>query len=253
MKSLFDTLDFDKKRIFHNSNRHLGFFFIKVVSPLILYPLCKLRIINYVEQKKDINFRPLPEWHEQRGILPFLRYVSSDFFQSETFFDRTVLSELHIKEKYIAEARQFVSSVPKNYEKVFVHIRRGDYLKESFEGERGIDLPKSYFNKAINIIKKEIDAPFFIFLSDDTSYVESCFKEVKPKIISKNSREVDLAIMTICEAGIISNSSYSWWGAYLMRIRRKIIAPKYWYGWKKKVESHIGIQPTFSEVIEFTE
>jgi hypothetical protein len=65
--------------------------------------------------------------------------------------------------------------------------------------------------------------------------------------------EVELAIMTMCNAGIISNSSYSWWGAYLMSTRKKIIAPKYWYGWKQKVESHIGIQPTFSDVIEVSE
>ena len=151
----------------------------------------------------------------------------------------------------MAEARQFVSNIPKKFEKVFVHIRRGDYLHLSVEGELGIDLPKSYFEKAINIIEKNIDTPFFIFLSDDISYVEWCFKEIEPKIISKNSMEVDLAIMTLCEAGIISNSSYSWWGAYLMNTKKKIIAPKYWYGGEKRIETHIGIQPTFSEVIEF--
>ena len=62
---------------------------------------------------------------------------------------------------------------------------------------------------------------------------------------------VDLAIMSLCEAGICSNSSFSWWGAYLIKDRKKVIMPRYWYGWKQKIESHIRIQPEWAETIEF--
>ena len=121
----------------------------------------------------------------------------------------------------------------------------------SFEGEVGINLPGSYFKNSIKRISETLEKPFFILISDDPLYVENYFAELEPKIISKNTMEVDLAIMTLCEAGIISNSSYSWWGAYLMKTKKKIISPKYWFGWKKNVESHIGIQPSFSEIIDF--
>jgi Glycosyl transferase family 11 len=87
-------------------------------------------------------------------------------------------------------------------------------------------------------------------LSDDPSYVECCLSEFKNKIISKNSMGIDLAIMSLCGAGICSNSSFSWWGAYLMKDRKKVIMPKYWYGWKQKKESHVGIQPKWTEVID---
>ncbi|MFA4849418.1 MAG: alpha-1,2-fucosyltransferase [Methanoregula sp.] len=253
MKMFYETFDFDDRGMWHHSNYYFRLIFIGVLVPLILRSLSKARIINYVEQKKQINLIPLPYWSETRGLFPFIRYVNSDFFQSETFFNREATSNLKIKEKFLDESRQFISKIPENYNLVFVHIRRGDIVHEIFNGVRGKDLPKSYFEKAINIIKENVENPFFIFLSDDPSFVKCCFKDFEPKIISNNSMEVDLAIMTQCEAGIISNSSFSWWGAYLMTTKKKVIAPKYWVGWKTKVESHVGIQPTFSEVIDFTD
>ena len=58
--------------------------------------------------------------------------------------------------------------------------------------------------------------------------------------------------MTLCANGIVSNSSFSWWGAYLMDIKNIVIYPKYWFGWKNKTESHIGIQPKTGIIIDPT-
>ena len=91
---------------------------------------------------------------------------------------------------------------------------------------------------------------FFIFLSDDAGFVECCFEDIENKYISRNSMTVDLALMSLCLYGIVSNSSFSWWGAYMMKDRKKVVFPKYWYGWKNKVESHVDIQPEWAEVIE---
>lgn len=124
-------------------------------------------------------------------------------------------------------------------------------MHESFLGERGIDLPKTYFSKAIERISEDTKNPFFIFLSDDPSYTRDCFLEVDNKLISKENMQVDLALMTLCEYGIASNSSFSWWGAQMMKKRRKVIFPKYWYGWKKKVLSHNDIVPSWGIELDF--
>jgi len=252
MDMFFNTFDFEKNTICPISNRYVRYICKKIVFPWILKPLSNMRVINYIEQKKDLASRPLPAWSEKKGLLPFVRYVNPDFFQSESFFDPAVIADIHIKKQYLSEAQRIVSDIPENFEKVFVHVRRGDYVNEPFEGERGIDLPIFYFVDAIRIIRKDIKDPFFVFLSDDPSCVKGWFRELEHKKILKNSMGTDLAIMTLCDAGIISNISFSWWGAYLMNRRKTVIAPRYWWGWKKKVESHVGIQPSFSEVIDVT-
>jgi hypothetical protein len=253
MDSFFKIFDTDKKRVRHSSNPYIVEGVRKFLVPFVIRPLYTLRLISFVEQKKTAGSLPLPEWIDKKGLISSIRYVNTDYFQAEEFLDPAKVLDLRIKEEFCAEARQFLSRVPENTTKVFVHVRRGDYLRVKFLGECGIDLPKPYFERAIRLMMERFKNPFFIFLSDDPSFVEYYFREFEPQITSKNSIEVDLAIMTMCEAGIISNSSFSWWGAYLMRTRKRIIAPKYWYGWKQKIESHIGIQPTFAEVIDFSE
>ncbi len=252
MREFFETFDFDKHDTWHTSNKYMCFLFRKFIIPVLLRPLCKLRIINYIYQKGDARVCALPSWEEKKGLLQDIRYVNTDFFQSECFFDPKWISSsnLQIKREFLLEARQFLSDMPKNYTKVFVHIRQGDYLSESFLNEQGIALPESYFESAIDLIKERIKEPFFIFLSDDPIYVEDRFQEVELKIISRNSMPVDLAIMTMCKAGIISNSSFSWWGAYLMNERDLVVAPRYWYGWRQRMESHPGIQPSFSVILD---
>ena len=69
-------------------------------------------------------------------------------------------------------------------------------------------------------------------------------------IISNNGPKIDLSIMSLCNSGIMSASSFAWWGAYLMKKKQYIVFPKYWLGWKTKVESHPGIQPPWSNIID---
>ena len=44
--------------------------------------------------------------------------------------------------------------------------------------------------------------------------------------------QVDLCLMSLCSGGIVANSSFSWWGAWLQNDRGKVIAadPKKWFG-----------------------
>ncbi len=248
MEQFVDKFEIKNSNFFHKKLGKYALFFIrKILKPYILKALVELKLISYIKQ--DISeTSALPSFTRTKGILP-ITLVETNFFQSETFFDKNKI-DFSIKERYVKEAREFLAQAPIECTKIFVHVRRGDYIFESYLGIQGIELPKSYFEKAINEISKDIEHPFFVFLSDDNSYVECCFENIKNKIISKNSMATDLAIMSLCDYGIVSNSSFSWWGAYLMQNRIKVIMPKYWYGWKKKIESHVGIQPKWAEVIE---
>jgi hypothetical protein len=63
---------------------------------------------------------------------------------------------------------------------------------------------------------------------------------------------VDFCILTLCDGGIMSNSTFAWWGGFLMK-KGPLIAPKYWFGFKSKVEFPRGISPSFAEIVNFTD
>lgn len=245
----FDT----NKRIINIQNKYVVFLLRKLVKPLLEFA-SRLRLITIYCQKRKFmvdTFFPNNTYHQSKGILSFIKFIQNDFFQSEDFFDnKNFINKTTIKQKFLREAEEFLLHIPNSYHKVFVHVRRGDYINEVFLGEKGIDLPVEYFMNAIEFIKSQIPNPFFVFLSDDCGFCEYCFAKIEQKVISKNSMQTDLAIMILCDSGIMSNSSFSWWGSYLMKSRKIVIAPKYWYGWKQKILSHIAIYPSFAEVID---
>lgn len=248
MEQFVDKFEIKNQNFIHKKLGKFSMFFVrKILKPYVLKGLLGINLIGYIKQNRS-EISALPSFERSYGLLP-ITLVETDFFQSEDFFDKNKV-DFSIKEQYIQEAQEFLAQVPQDSTKIFIHVRRGDYVFESYLEIQGIDLPKSYFIKAMREIAKEVQNPFFVFLSDDSSYVECCFENVKNKIISKNSMVTDLAIMSLCEYGIVSNSSFSWWGAYMMKDKKKVIFPKYWYGWKSKVESHVNIQPSWAEIIE---
>ena len=247
MEYFVGKFDINNTKFKHFALGKYGKFFIrKFVKPLAMV-CARFKLIGYISQDRSATLE-LPMFTTKKGLLP-IRLVETNFFQSENFFDKDKV-DFKIKDKYTKEAVSFLAKVPGEYTKIFIHIRRGDYVFESYLGEMGIDLPKSYFEDAMREISHNLEKPFFVFLSDDASFVECCFDNIQNKIVSKNSMATDLAIMSLCEYGIVSNSSFSWWGAYLMKNRKEVIFPKYWYGWKQRVESHVGIQPEWAKLID---
>jgi hypothetical protein len=227
-------------------NRYLHFL-CKQCLPFFLGFLSKLRLVNSIEQVQ-VNGTPRPEVKTSKGILPFF-YVKAGFFQSESFFKPESIDFI-FKPESGDKATAILKSLPDEATKIFVHVRRGDYLFESYHGSRGINLPKEYYFNSIALMDAKVENPYYVFLSDDPEYVDCCFQHIKNKYISEESMAVDLALMSLCEYGVTSNSSFSWWGAYLMKNRKEVVFPKYWYGWKTRFESHPGIQPEWSTIID---
>jgi hypothetical protein len=127
-----------------------------------------------------------------------------------------------------------------NCNSVCVHIRRGDFLTNPTHGFVGLE----YIVSAMKKIKGKIDPEkignlgpsikFFIF-SDD---IEWCKSHIQSKeeiyfVMDSPNKEksgIILEIMKNCKHFIISNSSFSWWAAWLSENPEKIvIAPKRWF------------------------
>jgi hypothetical protein len=94
-------------------------------------------------------------------------------------------------------------------------------------------LPFSYYLKALRRLTAE-DETKVLVASDDHEFVELAFENVGlPYTLIREDVNTTFAILSMCDAGVISNSSFSWW-AGLMVARRggRVIAPKNWTGWK---------------------
>lgn len=246
MDVLVSSFTINNSKFINISGNKLVTFLSRKALPTIFKKLGNFKVISYFEEKRSADKHKVG-YSYTKGLLP-ISYVQTGFFQSEIFFDAELLGFKQMNDS-LSIADKVISELP-DTEKVFVHVRRGDYLNEAFEGEIDISLPKSYYLKAIDVIEKQISNPFYIFLTDDYDFVNEAYRDINNKYISTESMLVDLAIMSKCRYGVVSNSSFSWWGAYLSENKKVMIFPKYWYGWKNKIESHPYIQPSWGIVVD---
>ena len=115
---------------------------------------------------------------------------------------------------------------------VSIHIRRGDYLKHS--GTYPVCSPE-YFYSAITEMRMRYSNPRFLIFTDDPDWFFLHRDEMSldsTSILAKEhcSSDIDeLVMMSRCDHHIISNSTFSWMGAWLNTAQDKfVIAPKQW-------------------------
>jgi hypothetical protein len=119
-------------------------------------------------------------------------------------------------------------------ETVFLHIRRGDYLSNPAAAAYYAPCDLDYYIRALELMGERI-GPFRLFVfSDDPTWAEANLKEhAMVTVVGHNSPDQgteDLRLMTLCRHAIIANSSFGWWGAWLIGNRDKVvIAPQSWF------------------------
>lgn len=117
---------------------------------------------------------------------------------------------------------------------VCIHVRRGDYLNYSDY----IVCDENYYISAMNIIRKRVPGCRFFVFSDDMDWVKVHLNGEDVDYMPMNNTDtIDFEVMKTCKHFIISNSTYSWWAAYLGEYEKKIvITPDRWYNDGKNKE-----------------
>lgn len=119
---------------------------------------------------------------------------------------------------------------------VAVHIRRGDYLnkinKRSLKSDDVIGNTQ-YYLKAIDYINSKIENAVYCFFSDDIDWCRKAFGTIANKAVfvenkGKYAALIDLYSIASCEHGIMSPSTFSWWGNWLRKNKQNsiVVAPK---------------------------
>lgn len=157
------------------------------------------------------------------------------YFQSEDYFkdsSKEVKEQFSIHESYKNQFNEIFSLLPQNKNYVVIHVRRGDYVDLNLAKEA------NYYHKAIQTIHS--DNNFYIIISDDHSFINKEFDYLENKYISNHNEIIDFQFLVNAQTCILSNSSFSWWGAYLnTNINNKVLAPANWCG--ENLEYPLGI------------
>lgn len=154
------------------------------------------------------------------------------YFQSEKYFKE---SENLVRQTF-APTLERVARLRERYGRWLdrpnvtgISVRRGDYLKLP---HRYPVMNRAYFAECFHLLPECND---FIVCSDDIAWCQVCFPKWFPdkRFCFSGNKAVldDLYLPALCQNNIISNSSFSWWGAWLNPNQNKrVLMPKVWYG-----------------------
>lgn len=162
------------------------------------------------------------------------RWQSESFFKEHTSAIKKAFDFSNFKPNiYSLE----VAEQMKNNISVSVQVRRGDYVTHPKYSRQIGALNKQYYLDAIQLLtsKLPMNTPItFYFISDDINWCKENFNFMQNAFFvaqekSKNGYISDMWLLTQTQHAIISNSTFSWWGAWIGESKEsKIIAPKNW-------------------------
>ena len=186
------------------------------------------------------------------------------YFQNWRFakmIEKKVRKCFSFKESYEAFANDIIKNIKfkfPNHAIIGVHYRSDDqsdssgyhvgseinhpsmtdeyYKKAIIEIENDLDTPAKYiiFSNNAAAAKKAFSNPEHIdkiIFAEDFKSKEDSHKRTDNDILSSFSAPVDLCILSKCDGHIISNSTFSWWGAWLAN-SENVVAPSRcrWFG-----------------------
>ena len=198
-------------------------------------------------------------------VLSFDDMYLRGYFQSEKYFEDIKddvrelyqfpeLETMHLTDKLYNVTKEYLDEI-ENTMSVSLHMRRSDSRpdEELYEGI----CTEQYYEAAVGYIQERVpDAIFYIFsnepkwvkgwvdnliasrITEDMTQQE--IEELQRKFVmieanTEYTAYLDMQLVTRCKHNIISNSSFSWWGAWLNENPDKIVvAPD---KWKNNVES----------------
>ena len=208
------------------------------ISPVSRKFLLKLRSLNHkLYLKLTNNFEA---WaFEESNLDPVIMgrlyskiYLISEWtnYQLIEPIRETLLNDFTLKKKPNNNNGIYLSNINSS-NSVFIHIRRGDYLTKRMHDLGGI-CNEVYFDNAISYIQKKVSSPTFYVFSDDLEWCKEKFDHRGDFcFIEGNKTEPleDLRLMMSCKHAIISNSTFSWWAAWLIKnMNKKIVTPSVW-------------------------
>lgn len=151
------------------------------------------------------------------------------WYQSEKYFGRYSEAIRDLYSPPMSFVDKALSDFPflENSTVAALNVRRGDYLTQP---TRHPVVTVEYIEEAYKHLPHH---DYIIIMSDDIAW---CKENVKlpNSVFIENNKYWDnegIWLLSLCDHFIISNSTFSWWGAWLSRTPNKVVvAPDTWFG-----------------------
>jgi hypothetical protein len=194
---------------------------------MAVFKLMSLLFPSVWISEKDLSDDPLSR-------ITSTTKVSTGYFQRKQYVD-SVATELI---RSMSQSNTFGSLISARVDnEIAVHIRIGDYLSNSDAKEFHGLSAMTYFVRAVNHLQSVHRYDKIVIYSDDLGKAYSDFTEAfgpneTPVVASGGLSELeDLAGISASRGIVISNSTFSWWAAWLGTQLHAcdVVAPRPWF------------------------
>lgn len=190
-------------------------------------------ITERIYRNKRIYTEDLDQGYQSAVFESDSCYLSG-YWQNEKYFSqirKELLKEFRFPDCAKIDNQEILSKIRES-NAVSVHVRRGDYLhavnSRLYEGICTL----SYYRRAIDYMKRNLENPEFYFFTDDPEWVDANLCEKGMTVVRHGEDKpdyYDMFLMSQCRAHILANSTFSWWGAWLDPNEDKIVvSPSRW-------------------------
>ena len=199
------------------------------------------RYVSYIVRKmnfmhinlSDNVFFVKEKEHVYRADMPYkksrINYYDG-YWQTEEYFSwlsEDIRREFTYPECVIKTVQEWLCQFS-GKSLVSLHIRRGDLAGKGYGYSDKAMI--EYYHRAIKNIESRVDNPLFVIFSDDIEWCKTSVAWNTPNIVFSENRWsaiYDLCGISLCDHGIMSQSTYSWWGNWLGNPdNRIVVAPK---------------------------
>lgn len=178
--------------------------------------------------------------------VPWRIAICIGYWQSHRYFmgvEKEIRSELTPPVAARSRSAEILDSL-RGTETILVHVRRGDYASDAethaFHGLQSA----TYYERAVtSILERVTGRASVVVLSDDPEWAATNLDFGVQTVHAERSGTLSsmeaLALMSRCSHHVISNSSFSWWGAWLASHgSQQVIYPTRWFAGQEVDRTH---------------
>jgi hypothetical protein len=207
-----------------------------------------------IYQEKDFTFLPFPEFGESDICLV-------GYFQSYKYFEskQDIIYRLLKLDDKKQDIKNRYPHLFNCQESLSIHFRLGDYKQKRYYHPV---MNYEYFEKSLDHVvaaRPNLKRVLYVCESEDNEYVESKIALFKVKYPDLEYIKVpddipdyeQVLVMSLADHNVMSNSTFSWWGAYLNSNPNKVVCfPSIWFGeYYEHTHDHRDMmQPSWSRI-----